>query len=101
LTERVFFQEGLAETVIANSTSPQAPRRYLVNAQAGQVMSIEILEGNASVDIRYQDGSLIDDARGLTFWQATLPESGDYQIDVLSDSPTEFRLRVGVTGTPF
>lgn len=97
-TERLTFSEGSDGLIVTANTNANTIRRYLVNARAGQVLSVEVLEGPVSLNIRYPDGSLVEDASRIVFWEAQLPTSGDYRIDVVAADATRFRLEVRVTG---
>lgn len=97
-TQRLTFPEGTEGTQVSGQVSPGLTQRYLVNAQEGQVLNVEILDGVATLNIRYPDGSLVEDASRVVFWQAQLPETGDYQIDVVSSDQTNFTLDVSATG---
>jgi serine/threonine-protein kinase len=60
-------------------------------------LNVELVEGAGSLNIYYPNGQLVEDASGVVFWQAQLPESGDYAIDVLGSQEVDFTLRVSVT----
>lgn len=96
-TQRIRFPQGAENILVAERVAPNLIRRYLVNAQAGQLLTVEVEEGGVYFDVRFPDGELVADAVNLTFWQAQLPEGGDYQIDVRSDDAADFTLRVSVT----
>jgi serine/threonine-protein kinase len=94
--ERVSFPAGTTETQISGQTNPTTIKRYLVTAQAGQVLNVEIVAGAATLDIRYPDGRLVEDASGIVSWQSQLLTSGDYQIDVIAARDTSFTLNVSM-----
>ncbi len=96
-TERLSFPEGSEGLVVSAATNGSTIRRYLVNARAGQVLSAEILEGPVALNILYPDGSLVEDAGRVVFWESQLPVSGDYRIDVVATDRTQFRVEVRVT----
>ncbi len=95
--ERLSFPEGSEGVIVTARTNASTIRRYLVNAQASQVLSAELVEGPVTLNIRYPDGELVEDASRVVFWEAQLPESGDYQIDVVSADTARFRLEVRVS----
>jgi serine/threonine-protein kinase len=97
-TRRLSFPDGETGVEVSGRASAEVIRRYLVNAQAGQILSAELLEGPVTLNIRYPNGELVEDASGVVFWQAQLPETGDYQIDVIATQPSDFTLDVSVTG---
>lgn len=86
---------------VSDQTSDMRIKRYLVNAQPGQVLKAEILQGAVTLNIRYPDGRLVEDASGIVTWSARIFEGGEYQIDVVGTQPTDFTLNVAVQeGTP-
>jgi serine/threonine protein kinase len=74
-------------------------RRYLVNVQADQVLKAELLQGAVTISVRNPNGDLVEDASGITFWQAQVPTSGSYMIDVVATDSADFQLKVSVTGS--
>jgi serine/threonine-protein kinase len=81
---------------VSARTSPQRIKRYLVNVQQGQVLKADIQPGGATLDIRYPDGTLVEDASGVLSWQAQVPRAGEYQIDVIAPEDTPFTLDISV-----
>ncbi|MGP1384256.1 MAG: protein kinase domain-containing protein [Thainema sp.] len=96
IEERVQFPEDSTGTTVFGRTDTGIIQRYLVNAQAGQIMSAEILEGAASFTVRYPNGNPVENARRIIFWQSELTRSGDYQIDVFSEGPANYTLEISV-----
>jgi serine/threonine protein kinase len=87
---------GNASAQISGTTSVRRVKRYLVYAQAGQVLSARLQTGKATLDIRYPDGRLVENASGLGEWEGKVEGSGEYQIDVKSNEATNFTLDVSV-----
>jgi serine/threonine-protein kinase len=100
-TQRVRFPQGADSILVAERVAPNLIRRYLVRAEAGQVLTLEVVGGNISFNVRFPNGDPVEDASGSSFWEAQLPESGDYQIDVSSNDAVDFTLRISVTGEAF
>jgi serine/threonine-protein kinase len=96
-TQRVQFPPGLESILVAERVAPNLIWRYLVRARAGQVMTVEVVQGAVRVNVNYPNGEPVEDASGLTYWEAQLPEGGDYQVDVTADSAVEFTIRISVT----
>jgi hypothetical protein len=95
-SQTVVIPPGQTGTQISDSTSPKVIKRYLVNAQQGQVLSARLGAGNATLVIRYPSGEAVEDASGVIQWNAQLPRTGDYQIDVVANGNTDFRLDINV-----
>lgn len=81
---------------LKGSTSPATIKRYLVEAEAGQVLQAAVLEGRVTLDIRFPDGRLVEDAEGVQLWEGQVLQGGQYQIDVRSDRDRNFTLSVAV-----
>ncbi len=81
---------------ISSQTGGDRIKRYLVNAQPGQVLKAEILQGAVTLNIHYPDGRPVENASGIVTWNARIFEGGEYQIDVVAQQPTDFALNVQV-----
>ncbi len=95
-SEQVSFPPGQTGTQISGQTTPAIVRRYLVNAQQGQTLNVQLNSGAATLAIRYPDGKLVEDSAGVVNWQAQLSKGGDYQIDVVASQDTDFQLDINV-----
>lgn len=90
-----------APTQVSGQTSETRIKRYLVNAQSGQVLKAELLQGAVTLNIRYPDGRPVENASGIVTWNARIFEGGEYQIDVIAPQATDFTLAVGIQeGSP-
>ncbi|HEY9690970.1 MAG TPA: serine/threonine-protein kinase [Oculatellaceae cyanobacterium] len=77
-------------------TSPQQSKRYLVNAQQGQIMSVNLGQSSATLEIRAPNGQPLENASGVLAWNGQLPSDGQYQIEVSASDPTTFNLDVSI-----
>ncbi len=93
--EQVRFAEGESAERISDTASPSRVRRYLVNAQEGQVLTAQVIDGLVT-NIRSPDGELIENASQVLSWESQLTTGGDYQIDVIAPEETDFSLNVEV-----
>lgn len=85
LTKRVRFPRGGTTATLKNSVVRGTRDRYTLGARAGQKMSVRItsVENNAVFDIYTpQGGTLAGEGEDSTDWSGTLPEDGDYIIEV-------------------
>jgi serine/threonine-protein kinase len=91
--------DGETETRVSGATQPQQIKRYLVNVEQGQQLSIAVTKGAVTVDIRDPDGQLLENASRLLNWQGEVSRSGNYQIDVIPIPKKEidFALNVRVS----
>ncbi|MEM9447724.1 MAG: serine/threonine-protein kinase [Cyanobacteria bacterium P01_E01_bin.6] len=93
-TEQLNFEEGSDGVLVTAQANATTIRRYLVNVRAGQGLRLELLEGPVTLSVRFPNGDLVEDASGVVFWEAEVPESGNYQIDVVADDAASFKLEV-------
>jgi len=94
--EQVRFAEGESTEQISDTASPSRVKRYLVNAQEGQVLAAQVIDGTVVLNVRSPDGELIENASQVLSWESQLTTSGDYQIDVIAQTETDFNLNVRV-----
>lgn len=78
------------------TTSPDRVKRYLVFVEQGQTLSAEMQSGRATMNIRYPDGRLMDEAEKVVLWEVEASRSGDYQIDIVAAEATDFAVDVRV-----
>ncbi|MBD2102127.1 serine/threonine-protein kinase [Leptolyngbya sp. FACHB-261] len=94
--ERAPIQFGNGET--STTVSDQAPAgtvlRYPITVQENQTLTVTRVSGNAQFTIRYPDGRVVEDAEGLSQWQAQVPTGGTYSIDVVGAGAGDFSLDV-------
>lgn len=98
-SERVNFPGGTDRILLANGVVPGEVRRYVVNAQEGQIMTVRITDaqGPAGFDVLMPGGEMMADASGIVFWESYLPVGGDYSIDVSAAQAAEFTLEIAVS----
>ncbi|MGB3207047.1 MAG: serine/threonine-protein kinase [Crinalium sp.] len=95
--EPIIFPAGQNTTRISGLiTSPQQSKLYLVNAQEGQTMSVNLRQSNATLEIRDPNNQPLDNASGVVAWNGELPSDGQYQIEVIASDPTTFNLDVSI-----
>jgi hypothetical protein len=85
LTKRVRFPRGRTTAVLKNSVVRGTVDRYLLGARRGQQIIVHItsVENNAVFDIYTpQGGTLAGEGEDSTDWSGTLPQDGDYIIEV-------------------
>jgi serine/threonine-protein kinase len=80
----------------SDQTSPTAIKRYIVSVERGQQLSVEVQQGDVSLTIRNPNGRVVQGASGARFWQAQVNRTGEYQIDMIANQPTNFSVNIGV-----
>ena len=95
-TQRVQFPSGTTGTTVSDQSNPSVTKRYLVNARRGQILSVRVLNGSVTLNIRYPGGRLVEGAANVLSWESELPRGGDYKIDVIATQDTNFQLDVNV-----
>jgi serine/threonine-protein kinase len=92
--EVISFPPGRFTTRVSGQVGGDRTKRYLLYAEAGQVLTAEIIQGGATMDVRYPDGTPLENATGVSYSQSTIPANGEYLIDVSAPSSTAFSMRV-------
>jgi uncharacterized caspase-like protein len=75
-------------------------QRYVLPAEAGEVITVQLTEGAATFDIHFPLSGFSLGTVGLRYWEGVLPESGSYQIDVVANQSTSFTLSIDIRDTP-
>lgn len=105
-TTRISFPSGATSASVSGQVDGSNMVTYLLNAQAGQSMQVSVSSssGNAYLTVVSPLGSPLARAQaGAQSFSGTLPETGDYtlQVSAFSGTPlTNFTLYVSVTGSP-
>ncbi|MBD2113454.1 MULTISPECIES: serine/threonine-protein kinase [Cyanophyceae] len=94
--QRVQIPPGQTSVQVSGQVNEARSRRYIVNAQEGQVLALELpsVSGPVTLDVRFPNGELIPDASRVLSWQGQLPSSGDYIVDVSSPRPSNYVLTI-------
>ncbi|WP_448565044.1 protein kinase domain-containing protein [Trichothermofontia sp.] len=96
-TQALDIQPDAPEVNVSGQTSPRQVKRFTVNVEEGQILAAVVLSGQAAtMDIRYPDGQLVEDAAKVLSWEGQVPQAGAYQIDVVAPEPTDFTIAVRV-----
>lgn len=84
---RIQFAPGARTATVNGSTSGLAPARYVLRANAGQTMSVDLTvdNTNAYLTVLHPTGDNMAGADGpIHHWSSLLPVTGDYVIEVLN-----------------
>lgn len=85
--ERIQFAPGAVSATVTNYTSAIEPRSYLLNARAGQTMTVALSVDNANayITVRNPSGDNLAGSDGpIHNWTSVLPLNGDYIVEVLN-----------------
>ncbi|MEL6248173.1 MAG: serine/threonine-protein kinase [Cyanobacteria bacterium J06627_15] len=101
-SQQVQFEAGATSAQVSNSVGPGRIRRYVVNAQQGQIITVKIIQaqGPVTFDVQAPTGEPMSEAENVLFWQSYLPLGGNYSVDVQSPAAAEFSLEIAITGQP-
>ncbi|HEY9641553.1 MAG TPA: serine/threonine protein kinase, partial [Coleofasciculaceae cyanobacterium] len=78
----------------SDQASNTVTKRYLVDVQPRQILSVEVLSGSVTLNIRYPNGEIVEGGSGVGNWSGRIFDQGRYQIDVNATEPAPFSLRV-------
>ncbi|MEM9948813.1 MAG: serine/threonine-protein kinase [Cyanobacteria bacterium P01_D01_bin.36] len=100
-SQRISFPTGATSLKVSNNVGPNEIKRYLVNAEEGQILTVTVLEsqGGVTFDVISPSGQMVADASNLQLWSGFLPVGGDYSIDVKSGQFSEFVVQIEASGS--
>ncbi|MEG4342967.1 hypothetical protein QUB70_06685 [Microcoleus sp. A003_D6] len=96
VTERVNFQAGATGTTLSNSLRANISKRYLLECNSGQSMTVKVQEGDVSAAIIAPNGEKVGTANSTSQWQGQLASSGDYTIEISGDRQANYGVRIEV-----
>ena len=96
VTERVSFEPGATGVTLRNSLPDNKSKRYLVECNSGQSMTVKVPEGTVSAVIIAPNGEKVATANSTTPWQGQLPSSGDYTIEISGDNKANYKVKIEV-----
>ena len=92
VVRRINFPRGQTSAEVQGSLRRGASHDYLVRGRRGQGMAVRITcEGEMGFQIITPSGQYLSDF--TVEWTGSLPQSGDYRINVLPDPTTNRSLR--------
>lgn len=91
-----FPDGGMGTQILSDRTNPERIKRYLLNLQPGQVVSARVLSGEVTLEIRYPNGNLVENATGLGEWESKIDRPGEYKIDIRANQESVFSLDITV-----
>ncbi|MCC3408627.1 MAG: hypothetical protein JGK17_24215 [Microcoleus sp. PH2017_10_PVI_O_A] len=96
VTERVNFQAGATGTTLSNSLRANISKRYLLECNSGQSMTVKVQEGQVSADIIAPNGEKVGTVDSTGQWQGQLASSGDYIIEISGDRQANYGVKIEV-----
>ncbi|MGL5062674.1 MAG: hypothetical protein ACRC62_22080, partial [Microcoleus sp.] len=94
VTDRVNFEAGATGTTLTNTLPDNKSKRYLIDCQGGQTMTLNVPEGAVSATIIAPNGEKIGTANNTTPWEGQLPSSGDYTIEISGESQANYGVKI-------
>lgn len=95
--EPVIFPEGgMGTQILSDRSGPERIKRYLLNLQPGQIVSVRVLSGNATLDIRYPNNDLVENATDLGEWESKIDRPGEYKVDIKANQESVFSVDITV-----
>ncbi len=96
VTERVSFEPGATGVILTNTLPDNKSKRYLVECNSGQSMTLNVQEGTVSAAIIAPNGEKVATVNSTTPWQGQLPSSGDYTIEISGDNKANYGVKIEV-----
>jgi hypothetical protein len=96
VTERVSFEPGAIGVTLTNSLPDNKSKRYLLECNSGQSMTVKVQEGTVSAAIIAPNGEKVTTVNSTTPWQGQLSSSGDYTIEISGDNKANYGVKIEV-----
>ncbi|XZN92921.1 MAG: hypothetical protein ACM65M_08875 [Microcoleus sp.] len=96
VTERVTFEPGAIGVTLRNTLPDNKSKRYLLECNSGQSMTLKVEEGKVSATIIAPNGEKVGTANSTSPWQGQLPSSGDYTIELSGDNKANYGVKIEV-----
>ncbi|MEZ2241077.1 hypothetical protein [Microcoleus sp.] len=96
VTERVSFEPGAIGVTLRNTLPDNKSKRYLLECNSGQSMTLKVEEGKVSATIIAPNGEKVGTANSTSPWQGQLPSSGDYTIELSGDNKANYGVKIEV-----
>lgn len=94
--DRVNFEAGATGTTLSNSLPANKSKRYLIDCNSGQSMTVKVQESGVSAAIIAPNGEKIGTANSTSQWQGQLPIKGDYTIEISGDDRSNYTVKIDV-----
>lgn len=96
-TAWIRFAPGETTTTVTGEVAPGQVQRYLLAAQAQQLLVVQVLLGKVEVRTIAPNGQHLGTNTASTkIWQTRLPQAGDYMIEVSAPQASRFALKFEV-----
>ncbi len=96
VTERVSFEPGAIGVTLTNSLPDNKSKRYLLECNSGQSMTLNVEKGTVSAAIIAPNGEKVATVNSTTPWQGQLSSSGDYTIEISGDNKANYGVKIEV-----
>lgn len=99
LTKRLIFSKTRLTAVMKASIKKGTNHHYLLRSGEGRPLKVHLAAKECGFTIyKPNGGEAIEDADGVTDWSGTLPETGEYIIEVATDAiMTPYTLEVTIS----
>lgn len=92
IVRRINFPRGETSVEVQGSLQRGTSHDYLVRARRGQGMAVRVIsQGNLAFQVIAPSGAYLSDI--TVEWGGSLPQTGDYRINVLPDPTTSRSVR--------
>jgi LysM repeat protein len=98
--ERIQFAPGATSATVNGAALANAPKRYLLRANVGQEMTVNLVTPSAFTYITVltpQGGNLAGADGIIQNWTGRLPQSGDYTVEVINTAQGAANFTLQVT----
>ena len=97
IPKQIRFERGRTTAVIKDTVRLCTAHEYYLRASGGQLMSVNLATGKrTSFSIYAPTGDIIEGADGVKEWSGSLPETGQYIINISTDVTAAYTLEVNI-----
>lgn len=96
LQRTILFKRGTSSAVVRNQIRRGQLHWYKVRAVEGQEMTVMLRTRGRTSFTLYTPDSPVEDADGVVEWRGTLPQSGEYLIQIATDTTSAYTLEVWI-----
>lgn len=91
------FASGTSHVYVNKRIARGTSHVYHLRARRGQYMAVVLKTGNnTSLSVYSVKSGQIDNADGVTEWDGTLPDTGEYVIEIGTDRTADYSLMVSI-----
>ncbi len=94
IDQKIQFQRGRSSAIINKKIRLGQTHLYRLTAREGQAMTLTLITKGRTSFTLFAPGGVVEEADGVKRWEGLLAESGEYLIEIGTDTTTSYTLEV-------